>query len=361
MQLPPPVHGASVVNKTIKDSDVINNAFESMYIDISPAKDMSDLGKISPSKVIRFFGIFLNSIFTYLRFRPHLIYLTLSPHGMAFYKDSLILLCIKLLGGKVVVHMHGKGVKKAAERNSLLLKYYRSVFKNVSVIHLSNSLFKDLDGIRDPSSGIYELNNGIPDEANEQTCPKKVDIINFLYLSNFVRTKGADTLLKAINNLSNKYKGRFKLKLVGGFPDSEFKKELSQIIKPEFKNDVEIIGPLYGVDKYRALQKSDVFILPTRFKNECFPLSILEAMSFRLAIISTREGAIPDIVISEENGFVIDKEDERSLADIISMYIDNTSLATDHGNRARELFEQKYTLNKFEATMVSILTKVVES
>ncbi len=360
MQLPPPIHGASVVNKAIKDSDVINDAFESRYIDISPAKDMSDLGKISPSKIIRFFGIFLNSIFTYLRFRPHLTYLTLSPHGVAFYKDSLILLCIKLFGGKVIVHMHGKGVKETAKKNILLFRYYRFVFNKVSVIHLSNSLFKDLDGIRDPSSKIYELNNGIPDEAFENNYRTVPSIINLIYLSNFVRTKGADTLLKAINCLPIKFQGRFKLKLVGGFPDSEFREELNQIIKPEFKNDIDIVGPLYGVEKNRALQESDVFILPTRFKNECFPLSILEAMSFRLATISTKEGAIPDIVLDGENGFIVDKEDEGLLAEKIAIYIENASLATTHGDKAREFFEKKYTLNQFEKTMISILSEVVE-
>lgn len=361
MQLPPPVHGASVVNKTIKDSEVINGAFKARYVDLSPAKSMNDLGKITPSKLLRFISIFFESILTFLRYKPALVYMTLSPHGAAFYKDSLILILIKMLGGKVVVHMHGKGVRSTAKRSTLLQWYYKFAFKGVAVIHLSKSLFKDLDGIRDTDSKIYELNNGIPDAGYGLKKGTHSEVLNLIYLSNFVRTKGADTLLNAINLLPGEYQGRFKLKLVGGFPDAGFKGEIEKLVKDVFSSDVDIVGPLYGEEKEKALNDASVFILPTRFKNECFPLSILEAMSFRLAIISTHEGAIPDMVLNGENGFVVDREDEQALADRIKEYISNPLLSSNHGNRSRDFFEAKYTLENFENRLLSILNEVIES
>lgn len=38
--------------------------------------------------------------------------------------------------------------------------------------------------------------------------------------------------------------------------------------------------------------------------NECFPLVILEAMEYKLPVISTNEGGIPDIVKDGENGLI---------------------------------------------------------
>ena len=71
-------------------------------------------------------------------------------------------------------------------------------------------------------------------------------------------------------------------------------------------------GRKVGEEKNTFFQQADIFILPTM--NECFPLVILEAMEYKLPVISTNEGGIPDIVKDGENGLICEKQNPSHLA-----------------------------------------------
>ena len=61
-------------------------------------------------------------------------------------------------------------------------------------------------------------------------------------------------------------------------------------------------GPKYGADKELLWNQADVFVLPTYYYNECFPLVLLEAMQHGVACISTEEGGIPDTIEDSKTG-----------------------------------------------------------
>lgn len=353
LQLPPPVHGASMVNVSIRDSKYINAKIDAKYIDISPANDMTDLGKLSLNKIALTFIIIIKCIYNFLRFKPDLVYITLSPHGFAFWKDALILQMLKLLGAKIVVHLHGKGIKSEVSKSKFKLSVYKKVFKRINVIHLSKSLFSDVDTVFDNTMLLTEVNNGVKTPTYEKK--PLVSIPTFLYLSNLVPTKGADTLINAINKLDDKYQGEFKVKVVGKISNKEFYDKLVNSVDIRFKNSIEFTGPLYGDDKHKAFMDSDVFVLPTRFKNECFPLSILEAMSFGLPVLSTYEGAIPDIIDDGINGGLFESSNSNELSEMMSNYIDNRHLIIEHGINSNSKFKEKYTIEAFELSFVKVL------
>lgn len=358
MQLPPPVHGASMVNQSIQSSKLINNIYNASYLNISPAIDMQDLGRLSFGKIAGVLLIYLKAIILYFKLRPNLVYLTLSPHGFAFWKDSLILQTLKLFGANLVVHLHGKGIADEIRRSHFRRSVYEAVFKKVNVIHLSKSLFKDIEDVRDFNMGIFEVNNGVNELVSKVTKTRKE--ITFIYLSNLVPTKGVDTLIEAINILDEKYLEKFRVKIVGKVTDRKFMKMLESKLTDKSKLRVDFCGPLYDSDKEDVLTNSDVFILPTRFKNECFPLSILEAMSSGLPILSTYEGAIPDIVDEGINGYLFSSKNSMELSDCMVKYIDNPDLISVHGKNSRKKFSEKYTQKKFEENLSFVLAQCVE-
>ena len=67
---------------------------------------------------------------------------------------------------------------------------------------------------------------------------------------------------------------------------------------------VKVSGPKYGEEKFREFQRADIFVFPTYY--EVFGLVILEAMQYSLPVVSTFEGAIPDIVVENETGFLVE-------------------------------------------------------
>jgi len=354
MQLPPPIHGASAVNKSIQDSAPINSAFLTHHNNISPAKNLSDIGKLSITKIISFFGIFITSIRTYFQFKPDLVYLTLSPHGLAFYKDGLIAITVKALGGKLVFHMHGKGICDEAKKSWLKKKIYRIVFKDVSIIHLAESLFYDVEDVRDKSKPITAIANGIAPLDKNSTGPK-AEIFTFVYLSNLIRSKGADILVRAAGMIPAEYQGRFQVKIIGKPSDAQYAAEIEQIIAKNPYGNIKLLGPKYGQEKIRELTTSHVFVLPTRFKNECFPLSILEAMAAELAVISTNEGAIPEIIDPGVTGDIIETCTSEELAKVMTKYIESPEYSASCAKASKAKFDTNYTQQIFEENLISTL------
>lgn len=352
IQLPPPIHGASVVNKTIMDSQAINATFETRYINISPAAELADLGKVSLNKLLITLKMYVLALKTYLTFKPQLVYLTLSPHGAAFYKDGLLAVILKLLGAQLVFHMHGKGIDAEAKKSRIKFFIYRMVFKGVDVIHLSPSLFYDVETVRDHKKKLFAVPNSVaaPPRLNIE---RDDNIVTFIYLSNLVRTKGADILVRAASLLPPELQGKFKIKIVGKSSNQKYTDEIIQLLSQNPYGNIELLGPKYGDDKYRELLSSHIFVLPTQ--NECFPLSILEAMSCGLAVISTKEGAIPNIVDNGITGEVLDECTPAALAAAMIKNIESFAYTASCAKASKEKFYSHYKHEIFEKNLVTIL------
>ncbi|MBK1885434.1 glycosyltransferase family 4 protein [Marinobacter sp. DY40_1A1] len=359
LQLPPPLHGASVVNSSLIESQYVRSEFEIDHVDISPALTMSDLEKLTLRKLVRVVVIIFRSIIKYNEFKPSIVYLTLSPRGFAFYKDSFLALLLKFCGANMVFHMHGKGIAKIVDRSSVKKWFYKCVFKNVDIIHLSPTLFSDVDSVRDQSRLIIAVPNGVADPGY---VVRELDTrMNFLYLSNMVRSKGPDTAAKAVTLLPASLKGRVSMSFVGAPTDSEFMEEFEKTVAAEKDASMRFEGPKYGAEKEQALAAANVFVLPTKFPNECFPLSILEAMAAGLAVIASDEGAIADIVEDGISGFVLSEATPEAVRDKMEIYINNPQLARMHGEAGRRLFEEKYTHNKFEENFINAMTHIIQT
>lgn len=350
IQLPPPIHGASAVNKAIMDSHAINTAFETRYIDISPAAELADLGKVSFNKLLTTLKIYMLAIKTYLMFKPRLVYLTFSPHGAAFYKDGLLAVILKLLGAQLVFHMHGKGIDAEAKKSRIKIFIYRLVFKGVDVIHLSPSLFYDVETVRDHTKKLFAVPNSVP-APPKLNIERDDNIVTLIYLSNLARTKGADILVRAASLLPSELQDKIKIKIVGKPTNQKYMDEVIQLLSQNPYGNIELLGPKYGDDKYRELLSSHIFVLPTQ--NECFPLSILEAMSCGLAVISTQEGAIPNIVDNGITGQILDECTPAALAAAMTEYINSIKYLAACAKAGKEKFLNHYTHNIFEQNFIS--------
>ena len=118
-------------------------------------------------------------------------------------------------------------------------------------------------------------------------------------------------------------------------------------------------GPQYGVAKDRFFRGADIFVQPTF--DDCFPLTLVEAMQYRLPIVSTDVGAIPDIVTDGVNGFVCPQRDVDALAVALRKLIGDRRLRVAMGQRGYELYRERMTLEVFEKRFTEILKSLVFS
>ena len=88
------------------------------------------------------------------------------------------------------------------------------------------------------------------------------------------------------------------------------------------------------------------FVFPTY--KEVFGLVNLEAMQWGLPIISSNEGAIPEVVLNGTTGYIVDPKDYAQIADHVLRLINDDQLRTRMGRAGREAYERSYTIESYE-------------
>ena len=124
-------------------------------------------------------------------------------------------------------------------------------------------------------------------------------------------------------------------------------------------DSVLYFGKRFGKEKEIFWQEADIFVFPTFYPNECFPLVLLEAMQHGVPCISTNEGGIPDIIENGKTGMLAYREDATDLAEKIQWMIDHPSKRQFMGRQGWENYRNKFTLSAFEYRFSGILKQIV--
>ncbi|MDP6683008.1 MAG: glycosyltransferase family 4 protein [Desulfobacterales bacterium] len=106
----------------------------------------------------------------------------------------------------------------------------------------------------------------------------------------------------------------------------------------------EILGKIPLKDMKYYYKKASIFCLPTRI--EPFGIVFLEAMAYGLPVVASNIGAIPDFITRGENGYLVDPDDTRQLADRIIMLLNDPSLCSQFGVAGSKLVRNRYTWDK---------------
>lgn len=364
MHMPPPVHGAAMVGQYIHDSKLINEKFEGHYINLTTAKNLQDIGKVGFRKFVDFVMLLRRIRKSLKTINPELVYVTPNACGGAFYKDYIVVQMIKRMGCQVVVHYHNKGV--STRQNRFLDSFlYQRFFKGIKVILLSECLYGDVKKYV-KREDVFVCGNGIPDVIENSACSETVasdhidgKVPHVLFLSNLLISKGVVVLLDSLKVL--KEKGcRFVCDFVGGETvEMDAAMFQAEVAKRELEGMVVYHGRKYGNDKEAFLNAADMFVFPTFYHNECFPLVLLEAMQHHLPCVSTTEGGIPGIIDDGKTGFLVPKHDAETLAEKIQTLLSDADLRQRMGEAGREKYEKEFTLEVFEKRMAEILRENV--
>lgn len=358
VHLPPPYNGVSMINRYILQG-IIHKDFCIDSISINTSKDIKDVEKKSAGKIFIFGNIFLNLLAKLLQNRYGLCYFSITPTGIGFYKDALLVFLIKLFRVEIVYHFHGQGISGRKSRVEHIL--YKFCFKNSKAIIISQSLFYDIKEYI-AENDIYVLPNGVQmvlgnDEFERLNHGKmNKQCRNLLFLSNMIRSKGALDALEAAKILRNRGCD-FKFYFVGEWRDITPEEFTNKIKEFNLDNSVECLGFKNGEEKYKILRAADILIYPTL--RDTFPLVLLEAMQFGLPVVSTSEGAIPEIVVDGITGYLVNKGDCAVLAEKIEVLLNNLNLRIKMSKAAREKFLKEYTFDRFESRLIGIFYNII--
>jgi len=179
--------------------------------------------------------------------------------------------------------------------------------------------------------------------------------IQVLFLSNLHPTKGPFDVLRAANLLI-KQKLNVRFVLAGADSSLNFTDQLKSYINDKGLDEyVKMLGPVYGEEKDKLFVASDIFVFPTYFERETFGIVNIEAMSWGLPVISSTEGAIPEIVQDGITGFIVNPNSPEEIADKIINLVNNPDLRKNMGIKGREVYKLKYTSEAYARNLDSAI------
>lgn len=359
LHLPPPVHGAAKIGQLIRQSKLINDAFDVRYINLSTSRDLVQIGRGDVLKIFVLIGIYFRMLSAILRRRFDFCYITINAKGIGYYKEMLLVSLLKAFNYKCIYHFHNKGINH--HNTWFANKLYRYQFRNSAAILISPLLYPDVENYL-PRERVFYCTNGIPpvtvkDFQILHDLRRSKKIPEILFLSNLMKEKGVFTLLETCRILNLK-KSEFKVILIGAWGDIRQEEFFEFIRAHNLSEKIAFAGSKYGDEKAEFFERADIFIHPTL--NDCLPLVLLEAMQYGLPVISTDEGAISDAVLDKFNGFLVPKNNPEALAERICFLLDNPEIGFEMGMRGRKRFEEYYTIDKFENNFISTLNQISE-
>ncbi len=191
-----------------------------------------------------------------------------------------------------------------------------------------------------------------PDDA-PKSSEKLVLTISHLNKEN-VNRKSIWTVLKAVPYVLDDFP-ETKFVIIGRHMDAY--EELQKFVeKSGLCNNIEFPG-LVGYDKkIDYFHRAMVYVQPT--KHEAFGVAIAEAMSCGLPVISSKVGAVPEVL--GDCGLYTDPDNPKDLADKIITLLSNENLRKELGEKARKRVLQNFTYRKRRQEIQNILNDVMK-
>lgn len=254
------------------------------------------------------------------------------------------------LHGSDAYFCHIEGRKQKYKNFFFEKKALRSADAIISVSRYTADLTAQLFGLK---KEIEVIHNGIDTSAFEYADIKEIEPKTLLYFGTLIRKKGVLELPYIFNKVIEKMPDA-KLYLIGG--DSADIQTASsstwELMKPHFNEpalkQTRYFGKVQHDDMKEHIKHANVCVFPSFA--EAFPISWLEAMASRKAIVGSNKGWAQEAIENGFSGFLINPKEHQKFADKILEVLFNNSLMSLLGMEAHKKvmkeFEMKQTIEK---------------
>jgi glycosyltransferase involved in cell wall biosynthesis len=352
-QTDPPIHGQAMMSAQLARLMQRWPSSNVHLINASYAFDRRHLGNFSWRKVFLWLSYLLRALWICCFKKVNCIVMTHSFFPGPFVKDTAFLWLARLLRKRTLVwvHMDPKRFPWDSPR-SWLASYARIVLPLPDQwIACAPSLMKQWPSDFDRSK-MTSIFNGIPD-PHPVIPEQKKGLIRVVYLSSMTEEKGWQDLF-AVAELICKEHENVRFDFYGGPGANETQENLHHVFAShQHGKRLQWHGELWGARKIEVLAQADLFCMPSW--TEAFPLAILEAMACALPVIASRVGGIPDAIVDESNGWLVEPRDRKALAEMVRNAIQDRSKLLVMGSNNRKRFLENFSLDAFDAHWKNLL------
>jgi glycosyltransferase involved in cell wall biosynthesis len=168
-----------------------------------------------------------------------------------------------------------------------------------------------------------------------------------LAVGRLIAKKGFADLIGACGLIAERGKS-FRCEIIGEGPlENELRGQITEL---NLQNRVVLFGAKPLRDVRQRLAVANIFVLPGIIDPDGgmdnLPTVIMEAMATGLPVASTTIGGIPEMVVENETGFLVQPADALSLAEAIEKVIDDRLLAQRLGHAGYERAQKLFSIDK---------------
>ena len=278
----------------------------------------------------------MRGLLTYIFFLPTcaIVHIHTSEPPSALRK-SMFMLLAKLFRKKTIVHFHSFSPETTI--NGKLKKVYHYLFTNADVVIVLSELWKkyvnDTFELGDKVRVVY---NPCTADISTQKYDKKKQI---LYAGTVNARKGYGDMIKAFAKIASDFPD-WQIVFAG---NGEVEQGMKLASESGIKSQTVFLGWVSGVTKDKAFKEATIFCLPSYA--EGFPMSVLDAWSYGLPVITTPVGGIPDVAQDDTNMLLFNPGDVNMLAKQMKRMIVDNSLRDKISKQSTLLASTTFNIN----------------
>lgn len=258
-----------------------------------------------------------SSIRTIYQKHPDAIFLVFIPDS---YIGLIAAHYLKMVKANFFVRVTSDHMREMKQRDKTIIRnmayvflrplyhlYMKWLFKGIVQIYTGKKLYyKDQYAFSINSSNLTQ-NDIIKKNLKTKT---EHDIIKVLYVGRFDSIKGVHVLIDALDYV----KSNIQLDIIGF--DTPFNTDLitQKIMLSKYAQKINFIGYVpYGEKLFNYYDLADIFVFPSL--QDAQGKTFLEAMARGAAIIATKVGSVPNIVLHEVNGYLVEPNNPLQIAE----------------------------------------------
>ncbi|WP_407306643.1 glycosyltransferase [Desulfosporosinus sp. SB140] len=177
----------------------------------------------------------------------------------------------------------------------------------------------------------------------------------FICLNTFDKYKGIFTLLEAATLLRRKHEN-FTVLLYGDGSMS-IKKEINDfIVQNGLRNHIKMMGRTNDIT---AIFNNCLCLVQPSYV-ESFGMTIIEAMAHSRPSIAARSGGPKEIVLDNETGFLIQRNNPEELADKMAYFLDYPEKAKEYGIHGYRVYEEKFSSQRALREFTNVIDETLE-
>ena len=268
----------------------------------------------------------------------------LANYGMS--ASHMVIPC-KALNILLIVIFHGHDATDKKLLNEYKNKYAKLFRYASGIVVVSNDMKSQLVRLGAAENKIHIIPCGVNTsmfDSNEESVQQKT----FLAVGRLTPKKGPLYTIEAFNSVLQKHPDS-KLIFVGN-TNGLYNECQNLISKLKMEKSVVFTGILSQKEISDLMKTSLAFvqhsITAPNGDTEGSPVSIMEASSSGLPIVSTRHAGIKELVVHGKTGFLVNEKDTSKMAEYMLLLCDDFRLAKSMGIEGRKHIEHNYEQKK---------------